>query len=127
MNIYQEEILDHYHNPRNFGVLDKPTHETCANNPTCGDTISVTMLIKNDIITDIKFTGSGCAISQAATSLTTEKILHKSTTDALSLTKDDIITLLGVDVGAGRIKCALLGIESIQKAIIYGKISEDEK
>ncbi len=127
MNIYQEDILDHYHHPRNCGILDHPTHKTSANNPTCGDDVSVTLIIKNDTVQNIKFTGSGCAISQAATSLVTEKILHMPITDVLSLTKDDIITLLGVDVGIGRITCALLGIETIQKAITHGKITTNEK
>lgn len=124
MDIYQEKILDHYHSPRNTGVIKHPTHEHCANNPTCGDKICATLVIENDIIVDIKFTGEGCAISQAAASLVTENIKNDITENALKLTRDDIVNMLGIEIGIGRIRCALLGIETIQKAIQCGKIDK---
>jgi nitrogen fixation NifU-like protein len=77
------------------------------------------------VIEDIKFSGTGCAISQATTSMVTEKIKGKSINNALALTRDDIVTMLGVEIGIGRIRCALLGIETIQKAIEYGQITHD--
>lgn len=122
MDIYQEKILDHYHNPRNTGMIEHPTHERCANNPTCGDKICTTIILNGDQIVDIKFTGEGCAISQAATSMVTEKIKGKTITETLAMTRADITTMLGVEIGIGRIRCALLGLETIQKAIQYGKI-----
>jgi nitrogen fixation protein NifU and related proteins len=125
MDLYQEEILEHYHEPHNSGRLDNPTHEHCANNPTCGDKICVTIDIINDHINDINFTGDGCAISQAATSMITDEIKGKEISYALKLTRDDIIELLGIEIGMGRIRCALLGIETIQKAIEFGKINKE--
>ena len=122
MDIYQEKILDHYHNPRNTGMIEHPTHERCANNPTCGDKICTTIILNGDQIVDIKFTGEGCAISQAATSMVTEKIKGKTITETLAMTRADITIMLGVEIGIGRIRCALLGLETIQKAIQYGKI-----
>lgn len=127
MNIYQEKILDHYHDPHNYGEIAHPTHTRCANNPTCGDKICTTLVIDGDIITDIKFTGEGCAISQAATSLVTDIIKGKTVAEVHALTRDDISTLLGVEIGIGRIRCALLGLETIQKAIEYGKITSKNK
>jgi nitrogen fixation NifU-like protein len=117
MDIYKENILDHYHEPRNTGTIENPTHAHCANNPTCGDKICITLIIKDDCIDDIKFVGEGCAISQAATSMITEKIKSTPVADVLNITRDDVIKLLGIDIGAGRIRCALLGIKTIQKAI----------
>lgn len=127
MNIYQEKILDHYHDPHNYGELENPTHTRCANNPTCGDKICITITVNEDMITDIAFTGEGCTISQAATSLITDEIKGSSVAHALALTRDNVIALLGVDVGIGRIRCALLGLETIQKALEYGKIIYDNK
>ena len=124
MDLYQEEILDHYHNPRGSGKLDNPTHKRCANNPTCGDKICTTIIVENDIIKDIKFEGEGCAISQAATSMLTDKIKGNSVQEVLNITRDDIIEMLGVEIGIGRIRCALLGLETIQKALEFGKIEE---
>ncbi len=124
MDLYQEEILEHYHEPHNSGKLDNPTHERCANNPTCGDKICVTILVTDNIINDINFEGEGCAISQASTSMITDEIKGKEVPYALSLTRDDIIEMLGIEIGIGRIRCALLGIETIQKALEFGKIDK---
>ena len=124
MDLYQEEILEHYHNPQNSGKLNNPTHERCANNPTCGDKICTTIVVENNIIKDIKFEGEGCAISQASTSMVTDEIKGKSVEEVLQISRDDIIELLGIEIGIGRIKCALLGIETIQKALEFGKIKE---
>lgn len=124
MDIYQEKILDHYHDPHNHGTLENPTHAHSADNPTCGDKISVEVIVKDAVVKNIMFTGEGCAISQAATSLVTDAIKNKDVKDALALTRDDVIALLGVEVGIGRIRCAMLGIETIQKALEYGKIEK---
>ncbi len=122
MDLYQEEILEHYHNPHNSGKLNNPTHERCANNPTCGDKVCVTIDVVNDVVNDVNFEGEGCAISQAATSMITNEIKGKSVEEVLQISKDDIIELLGIEIGIGRIRCALLGIETIQKALEFGKV-----
>ena len=124
MDLYQEEILEHYHNPQNSGKLNNPTHERCANNPTCGDKVCVTIDVINDVVNDVNFEGEGCAISQATTSMITDEIKGKSVEEVLQISRDDIIELLGIEIGIGRIRCALLGIETIQKALEFGKIEE---
>lgn len=124
MDIYQEKILDHYHNPYNYGEISHPTHKRCANNPTCGDKICVTIVVEDHIIKDVKFTGEGCAISQAATSLVTDDIKGKSIEEVLAIGRKQMIELLGVEVGIGRIRCTLLGIETIQKALEFDEIND---
>ena len=124
MNLYQEEILEHYHEPHNHGELQNPTHKRCADNPTCGDKICTTIFVENNIIKNIKFNGEGCAISQAAASMITDDIIGKEVSHALNLTKDDVLELLGIEIGIGRIRCALLGIETIQKALEFGEIKK---
>ncbi len=124
MDIYQENILDHYHEPHNHGEIKNPTHTRSANNPTCGDKINITAIVEDDIVKDLKFTGDGCTISQAATSIVTDEIIGKSVDETLAIDREKVIELLGVDVGIGRIRCALLGIRTIQKALEFGKIEE---
>ena len=122
MNLYQEEILEHYHNPQNSGSLKDPTHKHCENNPTCGDKICVTIDVINDVINDVNFTGEGCAISIASASMITEDIKGKSVPDTLKIGSSNMTELLGIEIGMGRIKCAMLGIETIQKALEFGQL-----
>ncbi len=118
MDLYHDVILDHYHNPRNRGILTAPTHRHCAVNHSCGDNICITLIIDDArTIHDIAFDGVGCAISQAAASLLTEHVRGKTVTDVQSLTRNDMLALLGVAVGVGRIRCALLGLETLHKAL----------
>lgn len=117
INPYQEHILEHYHEPHNFGHLPKPTHVDCALNPTCGDKICIELAIKDDIITDIAFSGEGCAISQASASLLTEDIKKKSVATLKKMTKDDILKLLELPLSPNRLKCALLALETAHKAL----------
>ncbi len=118
MDLYAENILDHYKNPRNFGKLK------CANccaknaNPFCGD--KMTMEIKTDEkgkVTNIKFSGSGCAISQAAASLLTEEVKGKSVKFVKEITNEQMYAMLGVPISSGRVKCALLGLATLRKAL----------
>lgn len=115
--IYQEIILDHYRNPRNQGVLKVPTHEATGNNPTCGDKLSMQLSVKNDIIEEVKFTGSGCAISQASASILTEYLSGKSVKEASTMKKEAVFELLGIELSLTRQKCALLSLDTFQKAL----------
>ena len=124
MDLYHDMILDHYHNPRTHGTLDAPTHHRCAVNPSCGDNLCIDLLVdEHHIIRRIMFRGNGCAISQAATSLLTEHVTGKDTDTICAMTRDDMIALLGVPVGAGRMRCALLGLDTLHKMLL----SPDEK
>jgi nitrogen fixation protein NifU and related proteins len=124
MDIYQENILDHYHEPHNHGEITNPTHVRSANNPTCGDKVSITAIVEEGVVKDLKFTGEGCTISQAATSIVSDEVIGKSVDDVLAIDREKMTELLGVDVGIGRIRCALLGIRTIQKALEFGKVEK---
>ena len=117
MSIYQHLILDHYRNPRNQGALDAPTHQASANNPTCGDKLEMHLLIKNAIIEKVMFRGSGCAISQASASILTEFLSGKSTEEAGKLTQEAFLKHLGMELSLTRRKCALLALDTFQKAL----------
>ncbi len=116
-NIYQELILDHYRNPRNHGTLTKPTHTAIALNPSCGDKLQMDIQVKNGIIGEVKFSGVGCAISQASASLLTESIKGKLVVKALAMEPKDILDLLGITLSPSRIKCGLLSLETLKKTL----------
>src|SRR3989344_1441967 len=117
--MYREHILDHYKNPRNHGTINTKTAEHMHDvNPLCGDEIDVYITIKNDQIKNIKFTGKGCAISQASASVLTESIKSKDINDISKMTRDDLQDLLGIEITAMRVKCMMLPLKVI-KLIIY--------
>lgn len=115
-SLYHDIILDHYHYPRNFGMIDGAS-SLSQNNPTCGDTIRVDVLIENDIISDIKFSGSGCAISQAAASILTEHVKNKDLPTVKKMTQDDMLTLLGLELSPARLKCGILAFSVLHRII----------
>lgn len=119
MNIYQEQIMEHFHNPSHHGTLTMPTHTCSANNPTCGDKIHIDMKVADDVITEIAFNGEGCAISQAAASMLCEQIAQKPTTALQKMSPDDITQMLGVSLSPNRLKCALLSLEVAQKTLAH--------
>lgn len=120
-NIYRQNILDHYKNPRNFGRIPNPDTSSEEGNPLCGDKIGVDIKItsKNNPskIADIRFHGVGCAVSVASASMLTENIKGKSIKTVLSMDKDVVLALLGIQLGPTRLKCALLALETIHQAL----------
>lgn len=124
MSLYQDLILDHYRNPRNHGTLASATHSAQANNPTCGDRLQMDIIVKNDIIEDVKFSGSGCAISQASASLLTESVKKRTVEEALALEPKDLLKLLGVALSPNRLKCGLLSLETLKKTLNQKIINE---
>lgn len=119
MNIYQEELLDHYENPSNYGVLTNPDISHEEDNPLCGDMIRMDLMVDNGIIKEVRFSGYGCTISQAAASMLTEKIEGKSLEEIKNISRDDIMDMIGIPLGPVRIKCALLALK-VLKAGAYG-------
>ncbi|MEX0940480.1 MAG: SUF system NifU family Fe-S cluster assembly protein [Candidatus Babeliales bacterium] len=117
MNLYREILMDHYRHPRNRGQLEKPDFSSGQFNPSCGDQVSFEGMVNNDIITQVKFTGKGCVISQASASLLSELIEGKSIEDALALNKEDMQKLIGMQLGPMRLKCALLPLEALQQGL----------
>lgn len=114
MDLYNEIILDHYHNPHHATALTIFTHTTTVHNPLCGDMLKLDISIKNGIIADIGFTGNGCAISQAAMSLLADAVIGKKITAVKKFNQAHIYKLLGIPISPGRSKCALLGLHALQ-------------
>lgn len=120
MDMYRELILDHYKNPRNKGELDPADISYEDDNPLCGDRIRIDLrLDENNTVTEVAFSGQGCAISQASASMLTEHILGKTLDDIKQLQKEDILDLLGIELGPVRLKCALLSLK-VLKVGAYG-------
>lgn len=114
-----EILLDHYHNPRNFGHLENPDIVHEEGNPSCGDQIRIEIKVEDNKIADIKFTGKGCTISQASASILTEIVKGKSLDEVKNFSKEDMLNALGIPISPIRLKCALLGLK-VLKAGIYG-------
>ena len=126
-DIYREIILDYYRNPRNFGKIQNPDIAQKDSNPLCGDELEMHISIKDNKVADVKFTGKGCAISQASASMLTELIMGKDFEYVKKLTKEDIFDNLGLhDLGPARIKCALLSLK-VLKYGLYSYLSEKLK
>lgn len=115
-DIYRQQILDHYKNPRNYGELEDPTYSHIGENPMCGDEIQVDVQINenNGTIENIAFQGDGCAISLAAASLLSEELQGENIETLQEMDRDDIIDLLGVEISPMRIKCAVLAEKVLQ-------------
>lgn len=118
-DLYREIILDHYVNPRNYGVLPDPDISYEDDNPLCGDRVRIDMKVRDGRIVDVRFSGKGCAISQASASMLTERIKGATVEEARALTREDILEMLGIPLGPARIKCALLALK-VLKAGLYG-------
>ncbi len=124
-SLYREVILDHSKSPRNKGTLDPADYSYQDVNPLCGDEIRIDVRVEDDRVADIKFSGRGCAISQAAASMLTELALGQPVAEVKAISKEDILEELGVPIGPARIKCALLGLK-VLKAGLYGVVPTDE-
>ena len=132
--LYRSVIMDHYKTPRNKGVISESSVTVDMNNPTCGDVIHLTMIVKDGTVQDVKFEGEGCSISMASASMMTQLIKGKSSDDALSLAKTisnimlgneyddsidlgDIEALSGVAKFPARIKCATLAWKAMEQGV----------
>ncbi len=118
MNMYQENILDHYKKPRNFGEIPTASAKAHAANPLCGDELDFFLVFdQQDNVTDVKFSGRGCTITIASASMLSEKLTGKSRRDIERMTNDEAVATLGVPVNPARLKCATLALETVQQAI----------
>ncbi len=118
-DLYRENILEHYKNPSNYGILQDPDISYTDSNPLCGDEIRIDINLDNNKVKDVRFQGKGCAISKASASMLTEMIEGMSLEEMKEITKEDIMEVLGIKLGPVRIKCALLSLK-VLKAGAYG-------
>ncbi len=130
-DFYKEYILDHYRNPRNFGTLDAPDATAEDLNPLCGDKIRFDLQIDAEgRVTDVRFSGKGCAISQASASMLSENLRGEMLRDVALLKQEAVLENVGIGISAARMKCATLGLKVVKSAAL-GEIAtwpdEDER
>lgn len=118
-DLYRQNILDHYQNPRNFGTLEHPDISAEDSNPLCGDEIRIDLKVRGGKIEDVRFTGKGCSISRAAASMLTEEIRGKTLEEVKRIGRDDVLEMLGIELGPVRLKCALLALKTLKMGV-YG-------
>jgi nitrogen fixation protein NifU and related proteins len=122
-DLYREVILDHYKNPRGHGIIEDADAEAEGMNPLCGDEVSIFVSFEpgTDVIEDVKFSGRGCAISQAATSMLMEMAKGKRAQEVATMSKDDLLDEIGIPLTPIRLKCAMLGLTTLKVALHKGK------
>ena len=129
-DMYRQQILDHYKNPRNYGEIEDPTFTHVGENPMCGDTIEMDVVLNDaeDTIESVAFRGDGCAISQASASMLSERLQGLDVAELQAMDRDDIIDMLGVDISPMRVKCAVLAEKVAQDGldIYFDELDIDE-
>ena len=116
--MYRENILDHYKHPHNHGEIKDAEIKFTENNPLCGDVITVNIKLNGSKVEDVRFRGRGCAISQAAASMLTDEIRGKTLKEAKNLQREDIVKMLGIEIGVVRTKCATLSLVAVKNGIM---------
>lgn len=116
--IYREHLIELYKSPNNYGTLEgKATHKAIEHNMNCGDEITVEFIVKNGVVKDAKFNGSGCVMAIVSASMLTDKIKGMKLSDVKKLSGDDVLSLMKVKLSPARIKCVLLPLEALKKAL----------
>jgi nitrogen fixation protein NifU and related proteins len=118
-DIYRETILDHYQRPQRQGTIPAPDITYEDSNPLCGDKIRMDFRVRDQRIEDVKFSGHGCAISLASADMLCEKIAGMTLDEARGVSREDVLEMLGIELGPVRLKCALLALKTL-KAGVYG-------
>jgi len=116
-DMYKEHILELYKNPSNYGILKTPTHKKTEYNSICGDEITIQLFVKDGVVKDAKFNGSGCVISMVSSSLLTDKIKGMKVKDIKILKGEEVLDLLKIKLNPGRVKCALLSLDAVKGAL----------
>ena len=115
MNEYTSQILDYSQNPPNLGKLKDYSYKLSANNPNCGDNLTIFIKTENEIITDAKFLADGCAISKASTSMLLENVIGKNIKNLKIIYKNTVLDLLQIEISPAREKCAFLALDALKQ------------
>lgn len=115
--MYREHLMDHYKNPRHKHELSSVSVERFEKNPSCGDAVTVQFLVKDGVLSEVGFTGEGCAISLAGASMLLEELEGMTVDDALAFSREDMLELIGVPLTTMRVKCGLLALHAAKKAL----------
>jgi nitrogen fixation protein NifU and related proteins len=127
MDYYREYILDHYRNPRNYGILEEPDIHSEDSNPLCGDQLSMDLLIEGDHVKEVRFQGRGCAISQASASMLSELIEGRTIEEVIQLGKDDVLEALGISISPARTKCAFLSLRVLHRGLALAGMEKPDQ
>jgi nitrogen fixation NifU-like protein len=128
-DLYRQYILDHYRQPRNHGTLEHPDIHAADTNPLCGDRVAIDLRLDGDRVSEVRFSGRGCAISQASASMLTEQIDGATLDELRAITPHDMFEMLGVEIGPARQRCALLVLRVLHQGIngpYTGRLDDEE-
>ena len=116
-DLYQQDLLDHYQHPRNFGLLQEYDFVSPLYNPSCGDSVTFSGRVRDGVLLDITFEGKGCVLSVAMASKLTEHCKNMSCNDIAQLSEETVFLLLAMDLGFKRMQCGMLSIQALQKGV----------
>ncbi len=116
-DFYRENILDHYKNPRYHVHFDDPSAVAEGVNPLCGDELAIELKVEDGVVTDVRYNGRGCAISQAAASMLSDAVKGKPVSELSEIGKEDVLDELGIPLSPIRLKCAMLSVGVLKVAL----------